>query len=145
MGSNSFGNAIMPVHSELSANVQNFKIVAPPIVLEQTKHVGGPFPDHFRGVIPAISFQPGWTAANGVTHLNVTTVGDKTGDVNKCCISCTYLGLVLIFPIFFICCMWWRRIASAKYVQSPEVYRAVGRFCRANLTCRVVNLKVADN
>ena len=33
----------------------------------------------FGGMIPQMfTFQPNWTVNNGVTHLNITTVGPKT-------------------------------------------------------------------
>ena len=62
------------------------------------------------------TFQPTWTSSNGVTHLNVTTVGAKTQASSPLCFILTVcLGGCLIFPLFFMCCMWWHSLVNPKY------------------------------
>lgn len=61
-------------------------------------------------------FQPTWTVSNGVTHLNITAIGQKVEPGNSCCALLTCLfGICLIFPLFFTCCMWWKKIVYPKY------------------------------
>ena len=63
-----------------------------------------------------VTFQPTWTAASGVTHLNVTTVGPKTQQSSFGVLFATLLlGTCLIFPLFFMCCMWWRKLITPLY------------------------------
>ena len=91
-------------------------------------------------------FQPTWTVSNGVTHLNVTTVGQKTEQRNDCIrIVTMLLGMCLIFPLCFTCCMWWKKLVYPKYEVTEEVYRAIWRFCSRSPQCTVINLSVADN
>ena len=91
-------------------------------------------------------FQPNWTSSNGVTHLNLTAIGSKTQQSNFCVqfLTC-FFGICFIFPLFFTCCMWWKKIAYPKYEVTEELYRAFGRFCRKSPHCTVVNFTVADN
>ena len=91
-------------------------------------------------------FQPTWTVSNGVTHLNLTTVGQKTQQRNACVqfLTC-FFGIFFIFPLFFTCCMWWKKIVYPKYEVNEEFYRAFVRFCRRSNFCTTINLTVADN
>ena len=92
------------------------------------------------------TFQPTWTSTNGVTHLNVTTVGAKTEQRAIGIQMLTILlGACLIFPLFFTCCMWWKKLVYPKYEVNEEAYRAVGRFCKRSPNCSVINLTVCDN
>ena len=97
-------------------------------------------------LIQPTQFQPTWTVSNGVTHLNMTAVGQKVQERNSLCQILTMcLGVCFIFPLFFTCCMWWKNIVYPKYEVSEELYRAVSRFCRRSPHCTVINLTVADN
>ena len=80
----------------------------------------------------------------GVSQLNVISVGEKNSGSPVC--SClTILFLCLIFPIFFVCCNWWKKIVFPKYNLNAELYRAVGQFVRNNITCTIVRLIVCDS
>ena len=80
----------------------------------------------------------------GVNQLNVITVGDKDPG-NGVCYCLTFIFACLIFPLFFMCCNWWKKIVYPKYHVSAEFYRAVGQFVRNNATCTTVKLTVCDN
>ena len=76
----------------------------------------------------------------------MTTVGQKTEQRNDCIrITTVLLGMCLIFPLFFTCCMWWKKLVYPKYEVIEEVYRAIWRFCSRSPHCTVINLSVADN
>ena len=71
--------------------------------------MGGEQPHYF-------TFQPNWNASSGVTHLNVTTVGQKTEQRNIAFQVLTMcLGMCFIFPLFFTCCMWWKKAVYPKW------------------------------
>ena len=80
----------------------------------------------------------------GFNQLNVITVGDKDPGSGLCyCLTLSFMAL--IFPSFFMCCNWWKRIVYPKYRVSAELYRAVGQFVRNNARCTTVKLTVCDN
>lgn len=66
-----------------------------------------------------------------IAEANITVVGNKTENGNQCClISTIFLGGCLIFPLFFMCCSWWKKIVSCKYDLNIEFYRLLGDFLR---------------
>ena len=67
--------------------------------------------------MPAPAYlQNQWTVSNGVTQLNITAVGTKTQERNTLCQCLTMMcGVFLIFPLFFTCCMWWKKLVYPKY------------------------------
>lgn len=94
---------------------------------------------------PPINFQNTWTTTNGVTHLNVTTVGPKTQERNVGLQILRIMFICLIFPICLPCFMCWNSKVYPKWEVNEELYRAIGRFIRRSPYCTVVNLTVADN
>ena len=61
------------------------------------------------------------------------------------CYFCTiFWGSILLFPLLFICCDWWRKCVSPAYDVPLETYHSLGRLFRSpNL--RNVTLRVVDN
>ena len=56
------------------------------------------------------------TGQSLVYQANITIVGNKTSSRNSCCFCATYcLGSFLIFPLCFMCCMWWKKIVYPRY------------------------------
>ena len=50
-----------------------------PVMMGAALGIPGAMRTDFGGVMPQMfTFQPTWTANNGVTHLNITAVGPKT-------------------------------------------------------------------
>ena len=71
-------------------------------------------------------------------------VGELVDDYNFCCVFWTFMFACLIFPIFFICCSWWRRIAHATYVAPFSSYQALQHvFALPNM--KNLTLMITDN
>lgn len=80
------------------------------------------------------------------TEASITVVGVKTSPGSRCCALMTaLLGACLIFPLFFMCCIWWKKIVHPLYSLAPEFYRAIGTFLARERHCRMLNLTVYDN
>ena len=54
--------------------------------------------------------------------VDITVVGNTAETGNSACYCLTCLFVCLIFPIFFMCCDWWKRIVYPKYEVNPETY-----------------------
>jgi hypothetical protein len=66
-----------------------------------------------------------------VTQANITVVGTKTSTGSDMCFCVTILlASFIIFPLFFMCCMWWKKIVFPKYEMNGDFYRALGNFLR---------------
>lgn len=68
---------------------------------------------------PQAAPQPTVTAVtmqNYFPKVDITAVGNKTSDYNFLC-HCITIGIasILIFPMCFMCCMWWKKIVYPKY------------------------------
>ena len=49
-------------------------------------------------------------------QANITLVGSKTKASNNCCYIFTIIcGSFIIFPLCFMCCMWWKKIVYPTY------------------------------
>lgn len=93
------------------------------------------------GMVPLVS-----TGPQSMQQANITVIGNKTKTGNTCCIVSTMMaGFFCIFPLFFMCCMWWKKIASALYELTPEAYHDIGVFLERNPTVTNLTLTVADN
>jgi hypothetical protein len=57
----------------------------------------------------------------------------------------TILFACLIFPIFFMCCDWWKKIVSPFYEISFQTYQTLARIINQNSTINYLNLTVVDN
>ena len=55
------------------------------------------------------------------------------------------LAAFLIFPMFFLCCMCFKKMTYPKYDLSVNFYRLIGGFIRKEVHCRVLRLNVVDN
>jgi hypothetical protein len=86
------------------------------------------------------------TGPQPMQQANITIIGSKIKAGNLCCaISTIISGAFCIFPLCFMCCMWWKKIVSAIYELTPETYRDIGVFLERNPTVTNLNLTVADN
>jgi hypothetical protein len=69
--------------------------------------------------------------------------------MNTCSLTCTVIwGSILIFPLCFMCCNWWKKCTYPAWNISPGVYMALGRILRApnlrNITISVVDSNFDD-
>lgn len=80
-----------------------------------------------------------------VQQANITLVGNKTKSSNICCFMMTFMFFCLIFPLFFMCCEWWKKIVSPIYELTAQAYQSIGDFLRVNPTVTNLNLTVVDN
>jgi hypothetical protein len=86
------------------------------------------------------------STGKALQQANITIAGIKTKGTNQCCIASTIiLGGVCIFPLCFMCCDWWKKIAHPTYEISIETYNDIGRFINKNSTMNNLTLTVADN
>lgn len=80
------------------------------------------------------------------TEAYIAVAGAKTSPGDLCCAILTImLGVFCIFPLCFMCCMWWKKMVSPLYTLAPEFYRAVGTFLSRERQCKMLNLTVYDN
>lgn len=58
---------------------------------------------------------------------------------------CTIIwGSILLFPLFFICCGWWKRCVYPAYEIPYSVYESIGKLFRSQ-SLRNVALYITDN
>jgi hypothetical protein len=73
-------------------------------------------------------------------------VGNKTHQGNDCCYMLTIMFAVcLIFPFFFMCCDWWKKIVNQLYEVNIETYRSLANFLQNAPSITKVTLEVVDN
>lgn len=89
---------------------------------------------------------PNPTGPQPMQQADITIVGGKTKSGDLSCLFATIMcGACCIFPLCFMCCMWWKKIVSPVYQLAPEAYRDIGVFLERNPTVTNLNLTVADN
>jgi len=60
-------------------------------------------------------------------QANISIVGSKVKTSNGCCYTVTIcFGSLLIFPLCFMCCGWWKKIAYPLYEISLDTYKMLG-------------------
>lgn len=83
---------------------------------------------------------------NFIQEAKLNVAGTKASTTSFCCMMMTFmLGSFFIFPLFFMCCSWWKSIVFPKYEVSLEFYKAVGRFLRTCTTCVSLSVVVVDS
>jgi hypothetical protein len=81
----------------------------------------------------------------GINQLNVVTVGDKLAGNVACLFLTMVCAVFLIFPIFFMCCDWWRKVVYPLYSVRLDFYRGLGTFLRRVPSCQTLRVTVCDN
>lgn len=78
-------------------------------------------------------------------EATINCMGNQIKEVNTCCIVCTGIwGGILIFPICFMCCNWWKKIAMPAFEIPISTYQALQNLiCNTNL--QTITLSVCDN
>jgi hypothetical protein len=84
--------------------------------------------------------------SGSIQQANLTIVGNKTKTPNNCCYILTILlGSLLIFPLCFICCMWWKKIVYPTYELSLQAYQSIAYLIQSSPNMNNVALSVVDN
>lgn len=76
---------------------------------------------------------------------NITATGVEAQTMNMWSFMCTMIwGSIIIIPLFFMCCDWWKRCTYPAFTISANVYLSLGKILRApNL--RNITINVTDN
>ena len=76
---------------------------------------------------------------------NITVTGIQIKPSDMCCYCCTIIwGSIVLFPLCFICCGWWKKIVYPAFDIPVSVYSSLHKLIRApNL--RNLTLNVVDN
>jgi hypothetical protein len=86
------------------------------------------------------------TGGARISLATLTIVGSKTKVSNNCCFLLTMItGTFCIIPLFFLCCMWWKKIVYPEYVLADQVYRNLGRIVNRDSGVINLTLTVVDN
>ena len=80
-----------------------------------------------------------------IMEAKLHIIGSKTSTTNQCCMTLTLMFACLIFPLFCMCCGWWKKIVHPKYEMNIEFYKSIGRFLRMCTTCTALTVTVVDN
>ena len=81
----------------------------------------------------------------GLKDANINLTGIPVSSMNFLCLCCTILwGSCLIFPLFFMCCDWWRAIVYPSYQVPLDAYKALAVLMRSP-TITDLNLIVMDS
>ena len=97
--------------------------------------------------LEGLSTQAQTMVQNGsnITSLDLTIVGTKVDAGSGACVCLTMVFACLIFPLFFMCCGWWKRIAHPKYEVDVRTYQAVINGVSSVQTINNLNLTVVDS
>lgn len=76
-------------------------------------------------------------------RINITGTMIKTNNI--CCFWNTVIwGSIFLFPLFFICCDWWKKIVNKLYSVEMQGYEAVAQII-VNSRAEDAYLMVQDN
>jgi len=81
----------------------------------------------------------------GINALNVVTVGEKIPGNAVCLFITMFFAAILIFPICFMFCDWWKQIVYPFYTVSLDFYRGLGTFLRRVPSCQSLMVKICDS
>jgi hypothetical protein len=123
-------------------NLMQQNMMAPPNMMQEMLLPNNP-------MMPGMPM-PGMIATGGnemsIQQGNITLVGNKTKPSNMCCFLMTILcGSFFIFPLCFMCCMWWKKIAYPTYELSIDAYHTLANFISRAPNMNNLNLTVVDN
>ena len=86
-------------------------------------------------------------AQNGtpINHLQLIIIGTKVEEGNTACTIVTIVFAFLLFPIFFFCCNWWKKITNPKWEINTTTYQAIANAVNSLPSLNNFSLTVADN
>ena len=83
--------------------------------------------------------------ANRIVDATIVVTGREVQALNTTGFLCTFIwGSIIIIPLFFMCCNWWRRCVLAAYDIDLSAYVALAKLFRSS-NLRNVSLTVADS
>ncbi len=83
--------------------------------------------------------------ANKIIDATIVVTGREVQSLNSTAFLCTFVwGSIIIIPLFFMCCNWWRRCVLAAYDIDFSVYLALAKVFRSR-NLRNVSLTVIDS
>jgi hypothetical protein len=119
-------------------------VMMPPPNMMQEAFMGGM--PMIPGDIPMQSMMASQGNEHAIQQADITLVGTKSKPGNVWCYMFTMLGAsCLIFPFFFMCCMWWKKIVYPAYELSNEAYQTLANFITRAQNITNLNLTIVDN
>ena len=80
-----------------------------------------------------------------ITDANITVTGTRIKEASMGCYLATIIcASIVLFPLFFMCCGWWKRIVSEAYSIPTSTYEKLAAILH-NPGIRAVTLSVLDN
>ena len=80
-----------------------------------------------------------------LSNVDVNVTGNKVQNFSKGCYICTaIIGVLLIFPLCFLFCDWWKRCVYNIYSVPVEVYSSLSKIFKGKSLLKV-SLTVIDN
>ena len=77
--------------------------------------------------------------------LKIHLIGLPTKGYNQCCFWTTiFFGRILIFPLTFICCDWWKKLVQKSFAVDVSGYEAMAELLKKSRADDVY-LMVQDN
>jgi len=78
-------------------------------------------------------------------QASVTVTGTQIQTMNMLSLMCTVIwGSIILIPIFFMCCDWWKRCTYPAFTIPLSTYMKLERIFRAP-NINNVNLIISDN
>lgn len=76
---------------------------------------------------------------------NINVTGSQIQAMNNCSLMCTIIwGSIIILPLFFMCCDWWKRCTYPAFNIDINLYLALSRILKAP-NIRNLTLTITDN
>jgi hypothetical protein len=118
-------------------------MMPPPNMMQEAFMGGMPM---IPGGIPMQSMMAPQGNEHAIQQANITLVGTKSKPGNVWCYMFTILcASLVIFPLCFMCCMWWKKIVFPAYELSNEAYQALANFIARAQNITNLNLTIVDN
>ena len=93
-----------------------------PMIMNGTYMFAGPCIS-FETRAPEVMTDP---QAQTIKDINVTLNGNQVTSFGTCCFICTIIwGSILIFPLCFMCCEWWKKRVYPAAVVPISCYVAL--------------------
>jgi hypothetical protein len=84
--------------------------------------------------------------SQSVTQINLTIAGQKVQSKGNCCHLLTFgFGSLLIFPLLFMCCQWWKNIVHPKYALDDRTFEQIINLIKKCPGATFLNLTIYDN
>ena len=93
-----------------------------PIIMNGTYMYAGPCTS-FETRAPEIMTDP---QGPTIKDVNLTLLGNQITSFGTCCFICTIIwGSIVIFPLCFMCCNWWKKMVYPTTIVPISSYAAI--------------------